>query len=104
MVSKTKKDSIETYDLIEVVSDIPEGRSLGGSGGVAREPQRGDVGAVLEILEGGGDGEKGYIAECVDGDGLTIWVSDFYENEIRLYQKWSKKSQSPTVGTLLDGG
>jgi hypothetical protein len=51
------------------------------SEGVGRPPEIGDRGAIVHVYAPG-DPATPYIVECVDGDGLTIWLADFDRDEI----------------------
>ena len=44
-------------------------------------PRIGDTGAILEVLTTPGSLNK-YVVENVNSDGTTIWLSDFFAEEI----------------------
>ena len=46
-----------------------------------RTPRIGDVGTVLTILEAPGLPMR-YVVECSQPDGITVWLSDFQEEEL----------------------
>jgi hypothetical protein len=52
-------------------------RVIDGSKGVARQPLVGDVGAVVTLL-----GDDRAIVECVEGNGLTVWLAEFSIDEL----------------------
>jgi hypothetical protein len=51
------------------------------SEGVGRPPQFGDIGTIvhIDVLN---DPATPYIIECVDDQGLTVWLADFDRDEI----------------------
>ena len=53
------------------------GRSFDGTAGVMREPRIGDIGTIVHEYD-----RKAFIVECVDADGLTVWLADFTSDEI----------------------
>lgn len=46
-----------------------------------RAPQVNDVGTLLDVLTAHGLPDK-YVVECSGEGGSTIWLSDFFEEEI----------------------
>ena len=46
-----------------------------------RRPLPGDVGTLLDILTSPGLPNK-YVVECSGQDGISIWLADFFEEEI----------------------
>ena len=46
-----------------------------------RPPALGDVGTLLDILTAPGVPRK-YVVECSGKDGVSIWLADFFEDEI----------------------
>lgn len=92
--------AIEPYDMVRVLVDVPETRSLGGSGRVARGPLKGDIGTVLEVW---GDDDPLFLAECIDQEGWTIWVCDFSPGEIELFRRWGRGEEKGVAGVLARG-
>jgi catabolite regulation protein CreA len=66
--------SVRVTQLID--SDLP----FGGSRSVERAPAVGDVGMIVDIVPN----VNACIVECVDDDGLTIWLASFDESELEL--------------------
>ena len=72
---------LKEYDIVKICSLREPGRSYDGTQGVMREPQVGDRGVVVYIL-GKDNEEMRYVVECVNAEGFTIWVADFWESEL----------------------
>lgn len=85
---KTKPSSpeygeIEQYDIVEVIRLTRPTRGTWGSPSVNRQPKVGDVGTVVEKWVAPPSSPGCYLVECVDKNGLTLWLSDFEEDELR---------------------
>ena len=50
-----------------------------------RHPQVGDVGTLVDVLTGFSMPSK-YVVESCAADGLTIWLADFFKEELELVQ------------------
>ena len=72
---------ISTYDVVRVVRLENPDRPYDGTEGVSRPPRIGDVGTV--VFEDGGDL---FQVECVDNEGMTVWLADFDKSEIESLQ------------------
>lgn len=53
------------------------------SEGVGRPPAIGDTGTIVHVYALH-DPATPYIVECVDDDGLTIWLADFDRDELEV--------------------
>ena len=69
---------MEEYDLVRVSNLLKSERYVDGSEGVVRQPEVGDEGTVVHVHSPG----RAYIVECVDSQGLTIWLADFVSAEL----------------------
>jgi hypothetical protein len=71
------------YDVVKVVSLLTDSRRIDGTESIMRQPQVGDVGTIVYVLDDSGDESK-YIVESVDQDGMTVWLADFKHSELEL--------------------
>ncbi len=62
--------------LVRVVS-VEGDRAFTGSTKIARPPQVGDVGAIVHVYS-----DTAFAVECVDFEGLTLWLADFHLAEL----------------------
>jgi hypothetical protein len=92
---------INELDVVRVVALRDEvggvGRTYCGSESVARAPRLGDVGTVVHAYPAMA-GERRFEVEAVDSDGLTLWVADFAQAELKLEAKFGL---SPELGLGL---
>jgi hypothetical protein len=72
---------LKEYDAIKICSLREPNRSYDGTEGIMREPRVGDTGTVVDVL---GEHSKGmmYVVECVNPEGNTVWLADFWESEL----------------------
>jgi len=68
-------------DQVQVVRLHQATREIDGTERVRRQPRIGDRGTVVALLQGGSDA-PGYYVECVDDDGLTVWLTGFDSDEL----------------------
>lgn len=73
------------YELVRVRQLIQSADDLDGWRLNQRAPVPGDVGTLLDILTAPGRPNK-YVVECSDKDGISIWLADFFEEEIERVQ------------------
>lgn len=78
-----KNHRISQYSSVKIVKLIQGKSDYNGWNTNKRLPKIGDTGTVVEILEAEGN-IKRFVVECIDRNGLTIWLSDFCE-EIEIY-------------------
>ena len=71
------------HDIVEVVNLIDIIRQIDGTEKVMRQPRIGDVGAIVNILKDA-ENDSMYIVESVDNNGMTIWLSDFHQSELKI--------------------
>ena len=57
-------------------------RTTEGTEGAARAPEVGDEGTLIDY--GSRDGRSTYVVEMVDEDGGTVWLAEFYLDEIEM--------------------
>jgi hypothetical protein len=72
---------LNEYDVVEIRRLRQPSRAYDGTDGVMREPKVGDRGVVVHIL-GEDEEEMKYVVECVNPEGFTVWVADFWEGEL----------------------
>ncbi len=73
--------SLKEFDCVRVVRLHQSGRPYDGTEAVMRPPQIGDVGAIVHV-HAVDSGVAGYLVECVDAEGYTVWLADFLPDEI----------------------
>jgi hypothetical protein len=73
--------SFQEYDVVKVSKLLTETRHIDGTEGVIRQPQAGDSGKIVNILNESGDNSE-YIVESVDQEGMTVWLADFKHSEL----------------------
>lgn len=69
------------YELVRVRRQIQSGEDLDGWRLNQRSPAPGDVGTLLDILTAPGLPNK-YVVECSGRDGISVWLADFFEEEL----------------------
>lgn len=67
-------------DVVHIVKLTCAERAIEGTEGIVRQPQVGDTGTVLLVLED--LNHRQYLVECVDPSGYTVWIADFEEDEL----------------------
>jgi len=72
---------LKELDQVRVVRLAASDRLVDGTERVRRQPRVGDIGVVVSLLGGASDPPRYYV-ECVDNDGLTVWLTDFDESEL----------------------
>jgi hypothetical protein len=73
--------ALKEFDCVRVVSLRQPERPFDGTEGAMRPPRVGDSGAVVHVYCAEG-GAAGYVVECVDAEGYTVWLADFLPDEI----------------------
>lgn len=74
---------LEELDVVRVVRLRTAERPYDGTEGVLRAPRLGDEGTVV-LAAARGDADGTVMVECVDADGMTIWLADFATDELEL--------------------
>jgi len=77
---------LELHDVVRIVRLDVADRRFDGSPGTTRAPRVADEGTVVWVDEMG-SGSGSAIVECVDNDGMTIWLADFAEHELELVSR-----------------
>lgn len=72
---------LKEYEPVRVRQLIQSADDLDGWRVNQRAPTPGDVGTLLDILTAPGLPNK-YVVECSGKDGISIWLADFFEEEI----------------------
>lgn len=72
---------LKEYELVRVRQLIQSADDLNGWRLNQRTPTPGDIGTLLDILTAPGLPNK-YVVECSGKDGISIWLTDFFEEEI----------------------
>ena len=94
------------YDTVKITSLREPDRHFDGTQAVARAPRSGDTGIIVAVSGKGKD--KQYIVESVDPDGMTIWLADFYADELEKTDESIKENYyipvSPKLPTYLLAG
>jgi hypothetical protein len=72
---------LDAHDIVQVCTLLTPSRHVDGTDGVCRQPRVGDRGAVVFRLDA-----TNFIVECVDPEGLTVWLADFHVDELKLIQ------------------
>ena len=70
---------LRELDFVRIVRLEKPSRDFGGTTGVARPPEVGDVGTIVDAV-----GNLMVTVECVDPSGMTLWLADFYLDEVEL--------------------
>ncbi len=65
------------YAVVRVTRLLRSDRDFQGTEGVCRRPQIGDLGTIVFVYE-----PTAFAVECVDQDGMTVWLADFSADEL----------------------
>jgi len=71
------------YDVVRVVKLIESERQYSGSAGVSSPPAIGDIATICHDYAPDDPGAP-VAVECVNADGLTVWLADFLREELVL--------------------
>jgi hypothetical protein len=66
-------------DVVRITSIGTAERTVDGSPGFVRQPLVGDVGTIVHVV-----GPTRFIVECLDTEGMTVWISDFDLDEVQV--------------------
>jgi len=77
--AKTLPVEAQAGCVVRVVKLLREERPFQGSKGVERAPRVGDVGAIVHVYD-----PNCFAVECVARDGRTVWLADFYGEELEV--------------------
>ena len=67
------------YGVVRVARLLRPDRALQGTPGVCRAPQVGDTGTLVYAYD-----VTSFAVECVDTDGMTVWLADFFAEELEF--------------------
>jgi hypothetical protein len=67
------------FGVVRVVKLIAADRHFDGSESVMRAPEVGDKGVIVYLHD---ENAAACIVECVDRDGMTVWLADFDFEEL----------------------
>ena len=70
-------------DVVKVIKRLKPDRPYIGTAGTCRPPQVGDLGTIV-VIHDSGQSDISYTVECIDKDGYTIWLAEFFHEELRL--------------------
>ncbi len=74
------------YDRVKIVKLIQKNRPFDGTENVRRLPQIGDIATICHKYDSQ-DSTAFVAVEMVDKNGLTIWLTDFMQEELELVQR-----------------
>jgi len=80
--SQFKKDKHHErveYGVVRVARLLRPDRPFQGTPGVCRAPQVGDAGTLVHAYD-----VTSFAVECVNTDGLTVWLADFFAEELEF--------------------
>jgi hypothetical protein len=72
---------LKEHDCVKIVKLLQEDRHFDGTESIKRPPQIGDVGVIVFMQE------NFCIVEMVACDGNSIWLADFFTEELELYEQ-----------------
>jgi hypothetical protein len=82
-IARRKSAHFRELQVVVVSQLIRLDRQFDGTKGIARAPRVGDVGTICHSYDPT-DAAAPVSVECVDPNGMTVWVADFQPNEIQL--------------------
>lgn len=77
----SRKIMLKKFDVVRVKALSEPEREYDGSESVKQAPRVGDEGAIVYVLSAEGLENK-YLVEAVDNFGYTLWIAEFWENEL----------------------
>jgi hypothetical protein len=84
-----KSITLEEYDIVfvKVIHKNINRVTASNSSHSTRAPEIGDIGTIVHKLKIQNNQTQGYIVECIDKNGFTIWLSDFVSEELEILIK-----------------
>jgi hypothetical protein len=82
-VNESPSPQLQRYSVVRVRQLVQSSGSYGGWRENQRPPEIGDTGAIVEVLNTSGLPSK-YVVESCAKDGSTLWLCDFYAEELEL--------------------
>jgi hypothetical protein len=71
---------MKEHDCVKIVKLLHENRRFDGTEIIKRPPEVGDVGTIVHMIE------NFCIVESVNSEGYTIWLADFFTEELEFYE------------------
>jgi hypothetical protein len=87
---------LRELDVVRVCRLFTSTRRIDGTPTVLRLPMIGDIGTIVHVLS-----EDAFTVECVDADGLTVWLADFTGGELEVVPELPDASTPVSLGTGL---
>jgi hypothetical protein len=78
--------SLQEYEMVRVRQLLSSPEDYDGWCVNLRPPRIGDIGTVLNTLEAPGLPAR-YVVESSQPDGITVWFSDFQEEELECIER-----------------
>jgi hypothetical protein len=79
---------LKEYDVVRIVKLDQPNRQYDGTESVKRLPRIDDLGTIVHVYSVSKGTEPAYIVQCVDSDGLTVWLADFTVGELELVESY----------------
>ena len=76
---KPRRRWFNELDVVMVCRPVEASRRFESSPGVGRSPRVGDRATILHVYS-----PDEFAVECVNADGLTVWLADFSADELTL--------------------
>ena len=76
---QVERDNHE-YGVVRVARLLRPFRPFQGTPGVCRAPQVGDTGTIVYDYD-----VTSFAVECINTDGMTVWLADFYAEELEFF-------------------
>lgn len=80
---------LRQFELVRVRKFLQSPESYNGWRINQRVPQIGDVGTIVEILQGDGSPDC-FVVESCDSNGMTLWLGDFQAEELEPLQELTR--------------
>ncbi len=81
--SLSAEEQLKPYALVRILKLVEQDSAYDSWKVNQRSPAIGDVGTLLDVLKANSAPVK-YVVECSSQDGQTIWLSDFFAEEIEV--------------------
>lgn len=79
-------NQLKEYDVVRVKRLDQPNRHYDGTENIKHLPRIGDLGTIVHVYSDAQDMNPTYIVECVDQNGLTVWLADFTAGELELVE------------------
>jgi hypothetical protein len=81
-LKESQGDVLLELDVVEVIKLLRTDRPYTGTQAVCRPPRVGDTGTIVSVWNPE-TSDILYSVECVDKNGATVWLADFFAEELR---------------------